>query len=107
MTKKEAESKIEYLETSEEIKAKGLRRIKRRHFTNSKITLKDCQVITEVKIAADLLDYLETESKVRNEDSINSLLNNILRQVIKKRKFSEELLNDSVFVSRLREKLAA
>lgn len=33
MTKKEAESELEYLETSEEMKALGLRRIKRRHYT--------------------------------------------------------------------------
>ncbi len=33
MTKKEAESKLEFLETSDEMKALGLRRIKRRHYT--------------------------------------------------------------------------
>jgi hypothetical protein len=67
----------------------------------------DYQVITDVKIDADFFNYLETESKARDEDSINNLLNNILREVIEKRKLSEELLNDSTFVSRLREKLAA
>jgi uncharacterized protein (DUF4415 family) len=74
---------------------------------NKNMTQKNCQVITEVKIDADLLEFLETESKVQNEDSINSLLNTILRQVIEKRKFSEMLLNDSIFVSKLKEKLAA
>ena len=33
MTKKEAEAKLEFLETSDEMKALGLRRIKRRHYT--------------------------------------------------------------------------
>ena len=33
MTRKEAEAKLEFLETSEEMKALGLRRIKRRHYT--------------------------------------------------------------------------
>jgi hypothetical protein len=98
----------EELETEEDLKARGLRRIKRRFQPKpGETSLIKCQVITEVKIDADLFNYLETESKARDEDSINSLLNNILREVIEKRKLSEELLNDSVFVSRLREKLAA
>jgi hypothetical protein len=85
-----------------------LRRIKRRFQPKQGETaLIKCQVITDVKIDADFFNYLETESKARNEDSINNLLNNILREVIEKRKLSEELLNDSVFVSRLREKLPA
>jgi hypothetical protein len=97
------------LETPAEAKALGLRRISReqRPKVPRGMTIRDCQVITEVKIDADLFNYLETESKARDEDSINNLLNNILREVIEKRKLSEELLNDSVFVSRLREKLAA
>jgi hypothetical protein len=33
MTKKEAESELEFMETSDEMKALGLRRIKRRHYT--------------------------------------------------------------------------
>jgi hypothetical protein len=107
MTKTEAESELEYLETSEEAKAKGLKRIKRRHFTNGEMTSKDCQVIAEIKIDADLFNYLETESKKRNETSIDKFLNSILRDVVEKRKLSEELLNDSEFVRRLKEKLAA
>ncbi len=98
----------EELETEEDLKARGLRRIKRRFQPKpGETALIKCQVITDVEIDADLFNYLETESKARDEDSINCLLNNILREVIEKRKLSEELLNDSVFVSRLREKLAA
>jgi len=33
MTRKEAEAKLEFLETSDEMKSLGLRRIKRRHYT--------------------------------------------------------------------------
>lgn len=33
MTREEAESELEFLETSDEEKAEGLRRIKRRHYT--------------------------------------------------------------------------
>jgi hypothetical protein len=33
MTREEAESKLEFLETNDEEKALGLRRIKRRHYT--------------------------------------------------------------------------
>ena len=107
MTKTEAETKLEYLETSKEEKLHGLQRIKRRHFTNENLNLKDCKVISEVRIDADLYKYLETEAKNRNEDSIDKILNTLLREVIEKRKLSEELLNDSVFVSKLKEKLAA
>ncbi len=107
MTKTEAETKLEYLETPKEEKLHGLHRIKRRHFTTKKVNLKECKVISEVRIDADLYQYLETESKNRNEDSIDMVLNALLREVIEKRKLSEELLNDSVFVSKLKEKLAA
>ncbi len=55
MSKTNAELNLEYLETSEEAGAAGLRRIKRRHFTKpGEVTLKDCQVITTVKIDADV-----------------------------------------------------
>jgi hypothetical protein len=41
MTQEEAESELEFLETTEEEKSLGLRRIKRRHYTGSKNLLPD------------------------------------------------------------------
>lgn len=41
MTRKEAESELEFLETSEDARAAGLRRIKRRHYTGPPELLPD------------------------------------------------------------------
>jgi hypothetical protein len=117
MNKTEAESKIEYLETSDELLAKGLKRIKRRHLTKSgEVNLKDCKVITKVSIDADLYDFLKSESEKSENSSIEKLLNEILREKFEKeeaKKLSEikelrtKLLNDTEFLQELKEKLAA
>ena len=117
MNKTEADSKIEYLETSDELLAKGLRRIKRRHLTKpGEVTLKDCQVITEVRIDADLYNFLEAESKKLENPSIEKLLNEIWREKFEKeeskklaeiREIRSKLLNDTEFLQELKEKLAA
>jgi uncharacterized protein (DUF4415 family) len=99
MNKTDAEAKLEYLETSEEEKAHGLRRIKRRHLTKpGEVTLKDCFVTIELSLDAEVLQFFESDSEK---------INAVLRKEMEKRKLSEELLNDKEFVSRLKEKLAA
>lgn len=99
MNKTDAESKLEYLETSEEEKARGLRRIKRRHLTKSgEMTLKDCFVTIELSLDAEVLQFFESDSEK---------INAVLREAMGKNKLREELLNDTGFVTRLREKLAA
>jgi len=99
MNKTEAESKIEYLETTEEEKAHGLRRIKRRHSTKpGETTLKDCFVTIELSLDAEVLKFFDS-----NSEKINA----VLRNEMEKRKLSDELLEDAQFVNRLREKLAA
>ncbi len=99
MNKTDAESKLEYLETSDELKARGLRRIKRRHITEpGEMTLKDCFVKIELLLDAEVLEFYES-----NSEKINA----VLRSAMEKKKLREELLNDNEFVSRLREKLAA
>lgn len=99
MNKIDAESKLEYLETSEEEKAHGLRRIKRRHITKSgEMSLKDCFVEISLSLDAEVLQFFESDSEK---------INAILRKEMEKRKLSNELLEDKEFVSRLREKLAA
>lgn len=113
MNKTDAESKIEYLETGEEIRAKGLRRIKRRHQTKpGEVKLKDCQVITEIRIDADLYNFLEAESEKVENSSIENVLNEILREKFDKeetKKLAEikelrsKLLNNKEFLQELKE----
>ena len=99
MTRKEAEAKLEYLETSNEAKAHGLRRIKRRfHPKPGEMTIKDCWVKTTLSLNPDVLEFYES-----NSEKINATL----REAMEKKKLSDELLDDTEFVSRLREKLAA
>ena len=99
MNKTDAESKLEYLETSEEEKAHGLRRIKRRHITKpGEMTPKDCWIEISLSLDAEVLEFFESDSEK---------INAILRKEMEKRKLSNELLEDKEFVSRLREKLAA
>ena len=99
MTRKEAEAKLEYLETTGEEKAHGLRRIKRRHNTMpGEMTLKDCWVKTTLSLNPDVLEFY---------DSSSEKINATLREAMEKKKLSDELLEDTEFVSRLREKLAA
>ncbi len=106
----------EELETSDELKAKGLRHIKR-NFRPKKgeMTLKDCQVITTVKIDADIYKFLESKSENSGESSVEKLLNTILRERLEKeeaKKLTEikeirsRLLNDNDFLQELKEKLA-
>lgn len=99
MTKTEAESKLEFLETGDELKAKGLRRIKRRHLTKSgEMSLANCLVEVSLKLDAEVLKFFEADSEK---------INTVLREVMEKKKLWDELLNDSEFVRRLKEKLAA
>ncbi len=117
MSKTNAELNLEYLETSEEARAAGLRRIKRRHFTKpGEVMLKDCQVITTVKIDADVYNFLEEKSENEGEASIEKLLNTILRERFEReeaaksaeiKEIRSKLLNDKDFLQELKEKLAA
>jgi uncharacterized protein len=105
------------LETPAEAKALGLRRISReqRPKVPKGMTLRDCQVISEIKIDADLYNYLKDES-AKKDSTIEIILNEILREKFEKeeaRKLSEikelrtKLLNDNEFLHELKEKLAA
>lgn len=107
----------EELETSDELKASGLRRIKRKFQPKKgEMTLKNCQVITEVRIDADLYNFLELKSENIGESSIEKLLNLILREKFEKeeaeklaqiKELRSKLLNDNDFLQELKEKLAA
>lgn len=99
MNKTDAESELEYLETSEEAHAAGLRRIKRRHITKpGEMTLKNCFVEISLTLDAEVLQFFEADSKK---------INAVLREAMEKKNLSSELLEDKEFVSRLKEKLLA
>lgn len=98
----------EEVETNDELKSRGLQRIKRKFQPKKdEMTIKDCQVISEIRIDADLYDFLRAESEKKGESSVDQTLNGLLREAIERNKIREELLNDTEFVSRLKEKLAA
>lgn len=89
----------EEIETSDELKARGLQRIRRKYRPQKgEITLKDCWVKSEISLNPDVLEFFES-----NSEKINA----VLREAMEKEKRRDELLEDTEFVSRLREKLAA
>ena len=89
----------EEVETSEELKSHGLRRIKRKFQPKpGEMTLKDCFVTIELSLDAEVLQFFES-----NSEKINA----VLRKEMEKKKLSDELLEDTQFVNKLREKLAA
>ncbi len=68
MTKKEAEAKLEFLETGGEMKALGLRRIKRRHYTGPIEALSDLG-----SISTDLLIERLREKLLNDEEFVTRL----------------------------------
>lgn len=99
MNKTDAEAKLEFLETSEEEKARGLRRIKRRHVTKpDEMKLKDCFAEITLLLDVEVLQFFDSDSEK---------INAVLQKEMAKRRLRDELLEDTEFVSRLREKLAA
>lgn len=89
----------EELETSDELKARGYKRIKRKFQPKfGEMTLKDCFVTIELSLDAEVLKFYDKDS---------AKINAVLRKAMEKTKLREELLNDTEFVKRLKEKLAA
>ncbi len=111
MNRTEAEAKLEFLETSEDARAAGLRRIKRRHLTKSgEVTLKDCKVTVEIEIDADVLEYFKDKAGAANyKAQINSVLREQMENASKAemKRIRRELLDDAEFLQELKEKLAA
>lgn len=97
MTKEEANAKLEFLETSEEERAHGLRRIKRRHYTGPPDLLPQEKTV-EVRIDADIVDFFSDDLR---------RINTTLRSAMVKETVARELLDDSEFIAKMKEKLAA
>ena len=111
MKKIYAESKIE---TTEEEKSHGLRRIERRFRPRpGEMTLRDCKVTVEIEIDADILRYFKTETdEAAYKAKINSVLREKMEEAAAKKtedieKLRRELLADAEFLRELKEKLAA
>lgn len=99
MKKKDIDSKLEFLETSPEAAAAGLRRIKRRHFTGPPELLPgENDLKVEILVDAEVADFFRGDSR---------RINTVLRSTMEREKIARELLSDSEFINGIREKLAA
>lgn len=114
MKRADVEAKLEFLETSADAQAAGLRRIKRRHIVApGEMTLRDCKVMIEIEIDADILSYFKTETdEAAYKAKINSVLREKMEEATAKKtkeiqKLRRELLADTEFLRELKEKLAA
>lgn len=99
MKKTDADVELEYLETSKEAQAAGLRRIKRRHFEGLKEDLpSENSVKVEVMLDDEVASYFDRDS---------NRINSVLHSAMKREKLARELLDDEKFISGIKEKLAA
>lgn len=89
----------EELETSDELKAKGYQRIKRRFQPSpDEMTVENCWAETTISLNPDVLEYFDSDSEK---------INAVLRREMEKSKMVDKLLEDADLVDRLREKLVA
>ena len=99
MNRKEAEHELEFLETSPEALAAGLRRIKRRHYTGPPDLLpQEGRVTLELSLDAEVVTFFERDT---------NRINRALRSAMERGKTARELLDDADFVEGLKKKLAA
>jgi hypothetical protein len=99
MKKKDAESELEFLDTSKEAKAAGLRRIKRRHYTCPPEMLpQEDKVNIEVSLNPEVAKFVQNDP-----DRINQILENAMR----KTSVARILLEDEEFINGIKKKLVA
>jgi uncharacterized protein (DUF4415 family) len=108
------EKDYEYLETSEEMKARGLSRISRPKFLDNipqNIQLRDCKSRITMDVDADIIEYFKQEA-ARQDKNYQTLINNLLREFVDGRReisakenFKRELLQDRDFLQKLKEAL--
>jgi len=108
MNRTDAKSKLEYLETSEEEKAHGLRRIKRRHATKpGEMTLKDCWVEITLSLDAEVLQFFNSDEKKINQALREKMEESKNSNFGEMKNLRRELLEDEEFLHELKTKLAA
>ena len=99
MKKKDAESELEFLETSSEAKAAGLRRIKRRHYTGPPEMLPDEERVNiEVSLNSKVAKFVQNDPR-----RINQILENAMQKV----SVARTLLDDEEFINGIKKKLVA
>lgn len=109
---KKIEKDYEYLETSPEMMARGLRRITRPKFLDNVKgkTLKDCKSRITIFIDADIIEHFKQLAE-QNGKGYQTLINQTLRDAIEAEKpiFAEvkdDLLKDKRFLENLKTALA-
>lgn len=111
---KKIEKDYEYLETSDELKARGLRRITRPKFLDKlpkNIQLRDCKSRITIYLDADIVEHFKQESEGQAA-GYQTLINQVLREFVDERReistkenFKRELLEDKEFLRELKEAL--
>ena len=87
---KKTEKDYEYLETSEEMKVRGLRRISRPKFLDKipkNIQLRDCKSRITMDVDADIVEYFKQEAD-NQEAGYQTLINKVLREFVDERRES-------------------
>jgi uncharacterized protein (DUF4415 family) len=108
---KKKEKEYEYLETSPEMKARGLRRISRPTFLED--PSREYKSRITIYLDADIVDYYKAVAE-REGKGYQTLINLSLRRLIDgenelsgKQSFKAELLKDKKFLEKLKTALAA
>ncbi len=111
---KKIEKDYEYLETSPEMQARGLKRISRPAFLGKipkNVQLRDCKSRITIYLDADIVDSFKKEAE-KVETGYQTLINQILRQYVDKISVGEnsvaikdDLLKDKSFLKKLKKAL--
>lgn len=111
---KKIERDYEYLETSDELKARGLRRITRPKFLDKipkNVQLRECKSRITMYVDADIVEYFK-QAADGQDAGYQTLINQVLREFVDERReistkesFKRELLKDEEFLRELKEAL--
>jgi len=101
------------VETSEEAKKAGLKRIERKHFAKKgEVKLSDCKVRITINLDADILEYFKQRASHPHSAPYQTQINTELRRVMETddsqndlSKTAQELLQDNNFIVALKDKL--
>lgn len=111
---KKTEKDYEYLETSPEAQAAGLRRITRPKFLDKvtkKVSPRDCKSRITIYLDADIIEHFKQQAASSGE-GYQTLINRTLRSAVESEnalpeQIKESLLKDKKFLQNLKNALAA
>jgi uncharacterized protein (DUF4415 family) len=103
------------IETSEEAKNAGLKRIERKHFAKKgEVKLSDCKVRITINLDADVLEYFKQRASAPHSAPYQTQINTELRRIMENddsqndlSKTAKALLQDDNFIVALKDKLKA